>query len=61
MQPFELPDFSTPYPARLNPNLEQARVHSKAWAYQMGILGTPQGEAEAVIWDERAFDARVEA
>ena len=45
MQPFELPDFYTPYPARLNPSLEHARSHSKAWAYEMGILGTPQGAA----------------
>jgi germacradienol/geosmin synthase len=28
MQPFELPEFYIPYPARLNPNLEEARVHS---------------------------------
>jgi hypothetical protein len=38
MQPFKLPEFYMPWPARLNPNLEAARVHSKAWAYQMGIL-----------------------
>src|SRR3979409_1014273 len=55
MQPFELPDFYTPYPARLNPNLEQARVHSKAWAYDMGILG-PQEGTGVVIWDEDTFD-----
>lgn len=30
MQPFKLPDFYMPWPARLNPNLEAARVHSKA-------------------------------
>jgi germacradienol/geosmin synthase len=56
MQPFELPDFYRPYPARLNPNLEQARVHSRAWAYEMGILG-PQDEAGAAVWDEATFDA----
>ena len=27
MQPFQLPDFYMPYPARLNPHLEAARVH----------------------------------
>jgi germacradienol/geosmin synthase len=32
MQPFELPEFYMPYPARLNPNVERAREHSKAWA-----------------------------
>ena len=47
MQPFDLPDFYRPYPARLNPNLEEARVHARAWAYEMGILG-PQDAAGAV-------------
>ena len=45
MQPFELPEFYVPWPARLNPNLEGARVHSKAWAYEMGILDTGGGDA----------------
>lgn len=56
MQPFKLPDFYMPWPARLNPNLETARVHSKAWAYEMGILDA-QAESDAPIWDERTFDA----
>ncbi len=56
MQPFELPDFYMPWPARLNPNLETTRVHSKAWAYEIGILGSKE-EAQEPIWDERAFDA----
>jgi germacradienol/geosmin synthase len=55
MQPFKLPDFYVPWPARRNPNLEAARIHSKAWARQMGILDPPEGESE--IWDERNFDA----
>ena len=50
-QPFELPDFYMPYPARLNPQLESARGHSKAWAREMGML---EGSN---IWDEAAFDA----
>ncbi|MEH1935111.1 MAG: family 2 encapsulin nanocompartment cargo protein terpene cyclase [Nostoc sp.] len=57
MQPFELPDFYMPWPARLNPNLEAARVHSKAWAYQMGILGSEKEAQSSAIWDERTFDA----
>ncbi|HEX2300959.1 MAG TPA: germacradienol/geosmin synthase, partial [Pseudonocardiaceae bacterium] len=57
MQPFELPDFYMPYPARLNPALEGAREHSKAWAYQMGILGAEGGSDDPVIWDEAKFDA----
>src|SRR5690349_21134430 len=37
-QPFELPDFYVPYPARLSPHLEEARVHTREWAREMGML-----------------------
>ncbi|MGR9053811.1 MAG: terpene synthase family protein, partial [Gammaproteobacteria bacterium] len=54
-QPFQLPEFYLPHPARLNPHLEAARQHSKAWAYEMGILET---ETEGKpIWTEAIFDA----
>src|SRR5918999_393121 len=54
MRPFELPDFYLPYPARLNPHLERARVHSPAWARRMGMLeaAKPGG---GVVWDEAAL------
>lgn len=57
MQPFELPNFYMPWSARLNPNLEATRVHSKAWAYEMGILGSEKAMESSIIWDERTFDA----
>ncbi|MEH2382151.1 MAG: family 2 encapsulin nanocompartment cargo protein terpene cyclase [Nostoc sp.] len=57
MQPFKLPEFYMPWPARLNPNLQAARVHSKAWAYEMGILGSQEEAEGSPIWDERTFDA----
>lgn len=57
MQPFELPDFYMPYPARLNPNLESARVHSKTWARDMGIIGSSDQPGEGAIWDERDLDS----
>jgi germacradienol/geosmin synthase len=50
-QPFELPDFYMPYPARLNPHLEEARVHSKQWARDMGML---EGSG---IWEEHDLDS----
>ncbi len=50
-QPFKLPEFYTPYPARLNPHLESARVRSKAWARTMTMI---EGSG---IWDEATFDA----
>src|SRR5690349_4682539 len=56
-QPFELPAFYVPWPARLNPNLEGARIHSKAWARAMGILDPPKEEAKPEIWTEAKFDA----
>ncbi|WP_224371149.1 family 2 encapsulin nanocompartment cargo protein terpene cyclase [Hyalangium versicolor] len=54
-QPFQLPDFYIPWPARLNANLEGARTHSKAWAREMGILDSKDGTPE--IWTEKKFDA----
>ena len=56
-QPFELPEFYMPYPARLNPHLEEARTHTKAWARAMGILDAQQPESGSVIWDEATFDS----
>ncbi|MEV1167270.1 terpene synthase family protein [Nonomuraea sp. NPDC049784] len=50
-QPFELPDFYMPYPARLNPHLEEARLHSKQWARDMGMLDDPG------VWEEADLDA----
>ncbi|MDK1475455.1 terpene synthase family protein [Streptomyces sp. 549] len=50
-QPFELPDFYLPYPARLNPHLEQAREHTREWADRMGMLGG------SGIWDLRDLEA----
>ncbi len=56
MQPFELPDFYVPWPARLNPNLDIARAYSKEWAREMGILDAPSRENTTNIWSEEAFD-----
>ncbi|GAA1273533.1 terpene synthase [Planotetraspora silvatica] len=52
MQPFTLPDFYVPYPARLNPHLETARAHTKRWADGMGML-----DAELGVWNEEQLDA----
>ncbi|MFE3493469.1 germacradienol/geosmin synthase [Streptomyces sp. NPDC059175] len=37
-QPFQLPDFYVPYPARLNPHVDAARQHTRDWARRMGML-----------------------
>ncbi|OIK27533.1 germacradienol/geosmin synthase Cyc2 [Streptomyces malaysiense] len=50
-QPFELPHFYMPFPARLNPHLDEARAHSAAWAGEMGML---EGSG---IWDRSDLDA----
>ncbi|WP_285502515.1 family 2 encapsulin nanocompartment cargo protein terpene cyclase [Actinokineospora sp. NBRC 105648] len=55
MQPFQLPEFYTPYPARLNPNLEGARTHSKAWARDLEMIDVAQHGT--VIWTEQDLDA----
>ncbi|HEX4833175.1 MAG TPA: germacradienol/geosmin synthase [Trebonia sp.] len=55
MPSFELPEFYTPYPARRNPHLAQARAHSKAWARSMDMIDVPQ--RGTAVWSERDFDA----
>ncbi|WP_323369387.1 terpene synthase family protein [Streptomyces alkaliterrae] len=50
-QPFELPDFYMPHPARLNPHVEEARVHTRSWAREMGML---EGSG---IWEARDLEA----
>lgn len=54
MQAFTLPDFYTPYPARLNPHLERSREHSAAWARRMGMLDAPK-PGGGVVWDDAAL------
>ncbi|WP_240134581.1 terpene synthase family protein [Streptomyces sp. MUM 178J] len=50
-QPFTLPDFYVPYPARLNPHLEEARAHTNQWARRMGML---EGSG---VWEESDLEA----
>jgi germacradienol/geosmin synthase len=56
-QPFELPEFYLGWPARLNPNVDAARAHTKAWAREVGILDTPAEDRTPEIWTEAALDA----
>lgn len=37
-QPFQLPEFYIPHPARLNPHIEGARAHTREWARSMGMI-----------------------
>lgn len=48
-QPFRLPDFYVPHPARINPHLEGARRHTKEWAYAMDMIDTG-------VWTEEDLD-----
>ncbi|MFF5480212.1 germacradienol/geosmin synthase Cyc2 [Streptomyces sp. NPDC012935] len=50
-QPFELPHFYMPYPAQLNPHVDEARAHSTEWAREMGML---EGSG---IWEQADLDA----
>ncbi|MBB4711740.1 germacradienol/geosmin synthase [Streptomyces luteogriseus] len=50
-QPFELPHFYLPHPARLNPHVDEARAHSTAWAREMGML---EGSG---VWEQADLDA----
>ncbi|RJQ76148.1 germacradienol/geosmin synthase [Pseudonocardiaceae bacterium YIM PH 21723] len=55
MQPFELPEFYVPYPARLNPHLEGARAHTRQWAQSMDMIDVPQNGK--VIWTAADLEA----
>jgi germacradienol/geosmin synthase len=55
MQPFTLPDFYVPYPARLSPHLEIAREHTRAWARAMEMIDPPAGGV--AIWTEQDLEA----
>jgi germacradienol/geosmin synthase len=57
MQPFELPEFYLPWPARLNPHLESARQNTKAWAQEMGMVAIGRATDDTAIWDESTFDS----
>jgi germacradienol/geosmin synthase len=57
MQPYKLPDFYMPYPARLNPHLDTARAHTKAWAREMGMLDALPDTPGSNIWNEAKFDS----
>ncbi|MGW0210773.1 germacradienol/geosmin synthase Cyc2 [Streptomyces sp. NPDC003233] len=50
-QPFQLPHFYMPYPARLNPHLDEARAHSTEWARETGML---EGSG---IWEQADLEA----
>ncbi|GAB2596746.1 terpene synthase family protein [Streptomyces capparidis] len=50
-QPFRLPEFYLPHPARLNPHVEQARGHSTQWARDLGML---EGSG---IWEQKDLDS----
>ena len=55
MQPFQLPDFYMPYPARLNPHVGAAREHAKAWACEMEMVDSPQNGV--AVWDASDLDS----
>lgn len=48
-QPFQLPEFYIPHPARLNPHLEGARTHTREWAREMGMI-------DGSIWTQKDLD-----
>ncbi|WP_412538889.1 germacradienol/geosmin synthase [Longispora sp. K20-0274] len=56
MEPFALPDFYLPYPARRNPHEEHARRHSDEWAAKMGMLDA-YGPGGNLVWDQAKLSA----
>ncbi|MFI9383914.1 germacradienol/geosmin synthase [Kutzneria sp. NPDC052558] len=56
-QPFELPEFYMVHPARLNPNLEGARAHTRKWARDFDMVDTPAYPGGEIIWSEAKLEA----
>lgn len=54
MPAFTLPDLYMPFTTQLNPHLERAREHTRAWADRMGMFEAEDGER---VWDEEGYDA----
>lgn len=54
--PVKLPKFYMPFSTTLNPNLDEARKHSKEWARQMGMLDELPGIPDGFIWNDHKFD-----
>ncbi|MFJ5552372.1 germacradienol/geosmin synthase [Streptomyces sp. NPDC093225] len=50
-QPFRLPDFYVPHPARLNPHADTARSHTTRWARDFGML---EGSG---VWEQSDLDS----
>ena len=53
--PFALPPFPLPWPARLNPHLEQARQQAKDWAREVALTGNRPPSTDALRRLEDAF------
>jgi FAD/FMN-containing dehydrogenase len=49
----DLPELYMPFAARLNPHVDGARRHSRAWAEQMGMFTEEHG---TLVWHESGFD-----
>ena len=57
-EPYELPQFYMPFPARENPHLDALRTHARAWAREMGLLGPlPDPRGPYGRWDEQKWDS----
>ncbi|PRY61886.1 terpene synthase family protein [Glycomyces artemisiae] len=53
--PTALPEFHQPFPLRLNPNLDAARVHAVEWAAAMGFLAPDPALPGSGLWNRRQF------
>ena len=54
--PFRLPLFYMPWKAAVNPHLDGARRHAKAWAYEMGMIG-PLAVRGDGVWTDARYDS----
>ncbi|WNZ12863.1 terpene synthase family protein [Streptomyces sp. 11x1] len=53
---FQIPSFYMPFPARVNPHLEETRPRVRAWAHSMGLLEPQHTDSHHGGWSAEVFD-----
>ena len=53
---FQIPSFYMPFPARVNPHLDETRPRVRAWAHSMGLLEPQHTDSHHGGWSAEIFD-----
>ena len=53
---FQIPSFYMPFPARVNPHVDETRPRVRAWAHSMGLLEPQHTDSHHGGWSAEIFD-----